>query len=74
MAAKKDVKPPGWSILKNIPTLFDRKTVDIHEFNERMNQPIRLWLTKKETFELVKDLKKNGVLEYQPNRGRLLFR
>jgi hypothetical protein len=74
MRIKELEKKPLDSLLKNIPALFPQRTISIQDFNERMSQPVRLSLNKQESFELVKELKSRGYVDWQPNKGRLLFR
>lgn len=74
MEIKPAEKPAAWSLMKNIADSFKQKTISTQDFNEKLSQPIRLSLTKQQSFELIKDMRKHGILDFQPNRGRILFK
>jgi hypothetical protein len=74
MEIKLPERKPLDFILKNIPSLFQDKEVRIKDFNVRMSQPIRLSLTKQDSYQLIKAMEKNGYAEYKRGTGRLLFR
>jgi hypothetical protein len=61
-----------WSIAKTIPNLFPQKTISLDDFNQSLGEKLKF--NKQESFELIKDMKKHGILDFQPSKGRLIFK
>ena len=62
----------NWSIAKSIPNLFPQKTISTQDFNEKLGEHLKF--TKQESFEIMKDMHKHGILDFQTNKGRILFK
>jgi len=72
MNITKTEKEKGWSIYQHIPNLFSRRTIDSSEFNKKMGQIFQM--NKADSFKLIKEMKEQDIIDYQKNKGRLLFR